>query len=180
MVTKHLKLPINKKDLTSLNAGELVLLSGVIYTARDAAHKRIIEALNNNQETPFELNNSAIYYTGPTPNRPDEIIGSCGPTSSSRMDDYTPMLLEHGLKVMIGKGKRSLKVINSMKKNKAVYLCAVGGAAAIIKQYIVSAQVIAYSDLGTEAVRKLEIKDFPLIVAIDSQGNSLFERKQSN
>lgn len=176
MVTKHINLPIDESELGSLNAGEQVFLSGVVYTARDAAHKRITQALQKNQQLPFELKNAAIYYTGPTPARPGEIIGSCGPTSSSRMDDYTPVLLENGLKIMIGKGKRSQAVIDSMKKNKAVYLCAVGGAAAIIKQYIKSAHVIAYDDLGTEAVRRLKVKDFPLIVAIDSNGNSLFYR----
>ena len=176
MITKTLDLPIDENELTSLNAGELVLLSGIVYTARDAAHKRIIEALNKNQNTPFIINNSAIYYTGPTPSRPAEIIGSCGPTSSSRMDDYTPTLLDQGLKIMIGKGKRSQAVIDSMKKNKAVYLCAVGGAAAIVKQYIKSVEIIAYEDLGTEAVRRLEVKDFPLMVAIDTKGSSLFSR----
>lgn len=176
MVTKILNLPIDENELTSLNAGELIILSGIVYTARDAAHKRIVEALNKNQNTPFDLKNSAIYYTGPTPAKPNEIIGSCGPTSSSRMDDYTPTLLQKGLKVMIGKGKRAKTVIDSMKKNKAVYLCAVGGAAAIVKQYIKSAKVIAYEDLGTEAVRRLEVKNFPLMVAIDAKGNSLFSR----
>ncbi|HEY8390002.1 MAG TPA: Fe-S-containing hydro-lyase [Clostridia bacterium] len=175
MVTKHINLPINENELIDLNAGELVILSGIIYTARDAAHKRITQAILNNQEPPFEIKNSAIYYTGPTPAPPGEIIGSCGPTSSSRMDDYTPLLLDNGLKIMIGKGKRSNAVVDSMKKNKAVYLCAVGGAAAIIKQYIISSALIAYEDLGTEAVRKLEVKDLPLIVCIDSKGNSLFD-----
>jgi fumarate hydratase subunit beta len=132
--------------------------------------------LENNQKTPFELKDSAIYYTGPAPAKEGEIIGVCGPTSSSRMDEYTPKLLEMGVKIMMGKGNRSQYVIESMKKNKAVYLCAVGGAAAIIKKYIKSAEVIAYEDLGTEAVRKLDVENFPLIVCIDSKGNSLFRR----
>jgi fumarate hydratase subunit beta len=176
MVKKYITLPISRQELLNLKAGELVFLSGTLYTARDAAHKRIVEALDNNQKTPFELKDSAIYYTGPTPAREGEVIGACGPTSSSRMDDYTPRLLDEGLKIMIGKGNRSQNVIDSMKKNKAVYLCAVGGAAALAKKYIKSAEVIAYEDLGTEAVRKLEVENFPLIVCIDSNGNSLFDR----
>jgi fumarate hydratase subunit beta len=175
MITKHITLPVSEDELSSLNAGDIVILSGIVYTARDAAHKRIVEAINSNQPLPFELKDSAIYYTGPTPAKPGEIIGACGPTSSSRMDDYAPLLLEKGLKIMIGKGKRSQSVIESMKKHKAVYLCAVGGAAALAKKYIVSSKLIAYEDLGTEAVRKLEIKDFPLIVAIDAKGDSLFK-----
>lgn len=176
MTEKYINLPISEQELTSLNAGDLVFLSGIVYTARDAAHKRIVQALENNQPIPFDLKDSTIYYTGPTPARPGEIIGAAGPTSSARMDDYTPFLLEKGLKIMIGKGNRSQAVIDSMKKHKAVYLCAIGGAAALAKKYIKSAEVIAYEDLGTEAVRKLEISDFPLIVCIDSKGNSLFER----
>lgn len=174
MTTKYITLPIPQDELLSLNAGDIVFLSGTVYTARDAAHKRIVEAINSNKPLPFDLKGSAIYYTGPTPAKPGEIIGACGPTSSSRMDDYTPLLLEKGLKIMIGKGKRSQAVIVSMKKHKAVYLCAVGGAAALAKKYIISSELIAYEDLGTEAVRKLEFKDFPLIVAIDAKGNSLF------
>ncbi|HEY8443588.1 MAG TPA: Fe-S-containing hydro-lyase [Clostridia bacterium] len=176
MVEKHITLPISEEELLSLKAGDIVYLSGIVYTARDAAHKRIVEAIKYGKPLPFELKGCAIYYTGPTPSKPGEIIGACGPTSSSRMDDYTPLLLEKGLKIMIGKGKRSKDVIDSMKKHKAVYLCAVGGAAALAKKYISSSELIAYEDLGTEAVRKLEFKDFPLIVAIDAKGNSLFER----
>ncbi|HEY8423792.1 MAG TPA: Fe-S-containing hydro-lyase [Clostridia bacterium] len=175
-MAKYITLPLTEEQILELNAGDIVFLSGEVYTARDAAHKRIVETIKSRQNPPFEIKDSAIYYAGPTPAKPGMAIGSCGPTSSSRMDDYTPFLLEKGLKVMIGKGKRSQSVIDSMKKHKAVYLCAVGGAAALATKYIKSSQTIAYEDLGTEAVRKLQIKDFPLIVAIDAKGNSLFDR----
>lgn len=169
-----LHIPQDNQKLALLRAGDIIALSGTIYTARDAAHKRICDSINNNTPLPFDINGAAIYYTGPTPTKKGEIIGSCGPTSSTRMDDYTPLLLEHCLKIMIGKGIRAQFVIDSMVKNSAVYLCAVGGAAALMKKYITSNELIAYEDLGTEAVRKLTVKDMPLIVAIDSQGNKIF------
>lgn len=178
MTEKYINLPISQDELVSLEAGNMVYLSGIIYTARDAAHKRIVNAIKNKEKLPFEINNSAIFYTGPSPTPKGEIIGSCGPTSSIRMDDYTPTLLDLGLKIMIGKGNRGNAVIESIRKNKAVYLCAVGGAAAIVRKYITSAEIIAYSDLGTEAVRRLIVNNFPLIVAIDSNGKTVFSKQE--
>ena len=163
----------NECDIETLRAGDAVSFSGVMYTARDAAHKRFVEALEKGEKLPIDLNGSAIYYAGPTPTREGEIIGSCGPTTSSRMDDYAPTLMDAGLRVMIGKGKRNSAVVESMIKNKAVYLIAVGGAAALIKSRITACEDVAYLDLGCEAVRKLTVRDLPLLVAIDSKGNSI-------
>lgn len=165
----------NQSDITKLVAGDEVYFSGTIYTARDAAHKRMVDALNANKPLPIEINGAAIYYAGPTPTRDGEIIGSCGPTTSTRMDDYTPTLLDLGLKFMIGKGKRSKEVKASIVKNKAIYLIAVGGAAALIKSKIVACKDIAYEDLGCEAIRELKVKDLPLLVAIDVNGNSIVD-----
>lgn len=164
----------NDSDLTLLRAGDAVTFSGTVYTARDAAHKRLVEAAERGEPLPVDLRGAAIYYAGPTPARAGEIIGSCGPTTSARMDDYTPALLDLGLKIMIGKGKRSEAVVESMKKNGAVYLIAVGGAAALIKSRIVSCEDVAYPDLGCEAIRKLGVEKLPLLVGIDSSGNSIF------
>lgn len=158
---------------STLKAGERVLLSGVAYTSRDAAHKRIIQILNNGENPPYELKGAAIYYAGPTPTPEGMAIGSCGPTTSGRMDPYTPRLLELGLKCMIGKGKRSPQVVEAMKRNGAVYLCAIGGAGALAAQCIEKAEVIAFEDLGCESVKRLVLKDFPLIVGIDSRGCSI-------
>lgn len=163
----------NTYDMTKLRAGDGVLFSGVIYTARDAAHKRFVEALAAGEPLPFDVAGAAIYYAGPTPARAGEIIGSCGPTTSARMDDYTPTMLDAGLKVMIGKGKRSDAVISGIKKNGAVYLIAVGGAAALIKSRITACEEVAYPDLGCEAVRRLTVDKLPLLVAIDSYGASI-------
>lgn len=163
----------NDYDLTKLRAGDCVLFSGIMYTARDAAHKRFVEALARGEELPLSLENAAIYYAGPTPAREGEIIGSCGPTTSARMDDYTPTMLDAGLRIMIGKGKRSGEVIASIKKNKAVYLIAVGGAAALIKSRITACEDVAYPDLGCEAVRRLTVDGLPLLVAIDTYGASI-------
>ena len=160
----------NSYDLTKLRAGDCVLFSGTIYTARDAAHKRFVEALGRGEKLPFDVKNAAIYYAGPTPARAGEIIGSCGPTTSARMDDYTPAMLDAGVKIMIGKGKRSGEVTASMKKNGAVYLIAVGGAAALIKSRITACEEVAYPDLGCEAVRRLTVDKLPLLVAIDAYG----------
>ena len=171
----RLTTPCTAQDLAPLKAGDTVLLSGVVYTARDQAHKRMIEALDKGEALPFDLTGSAIYYVGPTPERPGEVIGSAGPTTSGRMDPYTPRFLDLGLKCMIGKGKRSPEVIEAMKRNGAVYLCAIGGAGALAAQCIESAEVIAFEDLGCESVKRLVLKDFPLIVAIDSQGNSVVQ-----
>ena len=163
-------------QVSQLCAGDLILLSGTVYTARDAAHKRIFELLDHGQPLPFELNGAAVYYAGPTPAPVGMPIGSCGPTTSSRMDPFAPRLLDLGLKIMIGKGQRSPAVVDAIRRNGAVYLCAIGGAGALAAQAIESCEVIAFDDLGCESVKKLEIKNFPLIVAIDARGNSLFDR----
>lgn len=172
----EIRAPFKNDDIEKLVCGDIIKLSGVIYTARDAAHKRMIDAINNNEKLPFDVDGSGIYYVGPSPNKKNQVIGSAGPTTSYRMDDLTVPLLERGLKVMIGKGKRSEEVINSMIKNKAVYLAAIGGAGAYISNTIKKCEVIAYEDLGPEAVRKLEVEDLQLIVAIDYYGNNIYEK----
>ena len=172
---RYINAPIDNEIVNSLKAGDCVYITGTIYTARDAAHKRMYEAIKNGENIPFELKNNIIYYLGPSPAREGQVIGSAGPTTSSRMDKYTPLLLEHGLKGMIGKGKRSDNVIESMHKNNAVYFAAIGGAGALLSKCIKKAEVIAYDDLGTEAIRKLTVKDFPAIVVIDAEGNNLYE-----
>lgn len=172
----EIRAPFKNEDIKKLVCGDIIKLSGVIYTARDAAHKRMIDAINNNEKLPFDVDGSGIYYVGPSPNKKNQVIGSAGPTTSYRMDDLTVPLLERGLKVMIGKGKRSEEVINSMIKNKAVYLAAIGGAGAYISNTIKKCEVIAYEDLGPEAVRKLEVEDLQLIVAIDCYGNNIYEK----
>ena len=171
---KYIALPITKEIAHSLTAGDYVYLTGTLYSARDAAHKRLYEALSENKEIPFKLENNIIYYLGPSPARKGQVIGSAGPTTSSRMDKYTPLLLENGLKGMIGKGKRSEEVIESMNKNNAVYFAAIGGAGALLSKCIKKAEVIAYDDLGTEAIRKLEVEKFPVIVVIDNKKNNLY------
>ncbi len=168
--------PFTKEKLAGLKAGDKVNISGIIYTARDQAHKRLIEMLAKGGELPFDLTDAGIYYVGPSPAHPGCVIGSAGPTTSYRMDAYAPALLDHGLKVMIGKGPRSESVIEAMKRNGAVYFAAIGGAGALMSTSIVSSELIAFDDLGTEAVRKLIVKDMPLIVAIDSKGGNLYER----
>lgn len=177
---KKVTLPIDNKVVESLECGEMISLTGVIYTARDAAHQRLINCINNNEKLPFELEGQAIYYVGPTPNKEGEIIGSAGPTTSYRMDDLTTPLLDRGIKLMIGKGKRNQDVIDSMKKNTCVYLAAIGGAGAYISNSIKKSEVIAYEDLGAEAIRKLEVEDLQAIVAIDCRGNNIYERVSMN
>ena len=172
---KHIVAPINDEIINDLAAGDYVYISGVIYTARDAAHKRMFEAMNNGEEPVFSLQNNIVYYLGPSPAKEGQVIGSAGPTTSSRMDKYTPLMLANGLKGMIGKGKRSPEVIEAIKKNHAVYFAAVGGAGALLSRCIKKSEVIAYDDLGTEAIRKLYVEDFPVIVVIDSEGNNLYE-----
>lgn len=172
---KYIKAPIDDEVVNSLKAGDYVYITGTIYTARDAAHKRMYDAINNGESIPFELKNNIIYYLGPSPAREGQVIGSAGPTTSSRMDKYTPLLLEHGLKGMIGKGKRSNEVIKSMHKNNAVYFAAIGGAGALLSKCIKKAEVIAYDDLGTEAIRKLEVENLPTIVVIDNQENNMYD-----
>lgn len=173
---KYITTPITEDIVSELNAGDYVYIAGTIYTARDAAHKRLYEALQKGEELPIDLNNNTLYYLGPSPAREGQVIGSAGPTTSSRMDKYTPLLLEKGLKGMIGKGKRSPEVIEAMEKNHAVYFAAIGGAGALLSKCIKKAEVIAYEDLGTEAIRKLEVENLPVIVVIDEKRNNLYER----
>ena len=172
---RYINAPIDNEIVNSLKAGDCVYITGTIYTARDAAHKRMYEAIKNGENIPFELKNNIIYYLGPSPAREGQVIGSAGPTTSRRMDKYTPLLLEHGLKGMIGKGKRSDNVIESMHKNNAVYFAAIGGAGALLSKCIKKAEVIAYDDLGTEAIRKLEVENLPAIVVIDNKKNNMYE-----
>ena len=172
---QYIQAPVSKEDARSLKAGDYVYLSGTIYTARDAAHKRMKEALDQGQKLPFDLKGSVIYYMGPSPAREGRPIGSAGPTTASRMDKYTPELLDLGLGAMIGKGKRSPAVIDAMVRNGAVYFAAVGGAGALLSKCILSSEIVAYEDLGAEAIRKLEVKNFPVIVVIDTQGNNWYE-----
>ena len=172
---KHVNVPLDDETAASLRAGDYVYLTGTIYTARDAAHKRMQEALEKGERLPLDMKNNVIYYMGPSPARTGRPIGSAGPTTASRMDKYAPRLLELGLKGMIGKGKRSREVKEAIAKNGAVYFAAVGGAGALLSRSIVSSQVIAYEDLGTEAIRRLEVKDFPVIVVMDAEGNDLYE-----
>ena len=171
---RKIQVPISKEDAKSLKAGDYVYLTGTIYTARDAAHKRMQEALDKGNELPFDVAGNVIYM-GPSPAREGRPIGSAGPTTASRMDKYTPKLLDMGLGAMIGKGKRSQAVIDAVIRNGSVYFAAIGGAGALLSQRILKSEVIAYDDLGAEAIRKLEIKDFPVVVVIDSEGNNLYE-----
>lgn len=167
--------PFTKEDIDKLKAGDYIYISGTIYTARDAAHKRMYESMLNGEELPISLENNIIYYLGPSPARPGNVIGSAGPTTSSRMDKYTPTMLNAGLKGMIGKGKRSEAVIDSIKENRAVYMAAIGGAGALLSKCIKEAEVVAYDDLGTEAIRRLVVEDLPVVVVIDKDGNNLYE-----
>lgn len=167
--------PCTAADLAPLRAGDTVLLSGIVYTARDQAHKRMMEALDAGQELPFDLAGSAIYYVGPTPERPGQVIGSAGPTTSGRMDAMSPRLLDLGNKVMIGKGKRDAAVKEAVRRNGAVYLAALGGAGALMAKSVRSLEVIAWPDLGCEAVRRLTVEDMPLTVILDPVGGDLYE-----
>lgn len=172
---KYINAPISDEDAKSLHSGDYVYITGTIYTARDAAHKRMAEALSARQPLPIDMKNNIIYYMGPSPAREGRPIGSAGPTTASRMDKYAPDLLDLGLKGMIGKGKRSQAVIDGIVRNGAVYFAAVGGAGAILSKCIKKSTVIAYDDLGTEAIRELEVENLPVIVVIDSEGNNLYE-----
>lgn len=174
-MNRYLEFPFTKEKMMKLKSGDYVYISGTIYTARDAAHKRMYDALHRGETLPIELKNNLIYYMGPSPAREGQPIGSAGPTTASRMDKYTPDLLELGQAGMIGKGKRSIEVKESIKKNNAVYFAAVGGAGALLSKSIIKSEVVAYDDLGTEAIRKLEVRDFPVIVVIDSNGKDLYE-----
>lgn len=179
-MVKRVVTPLNDLEISELKCGDSIFLTGTIYTARDAAHKRLIELIEKGEELPFDLEGETIYYVGPTPPKPGMVIGSAGPTTSYRMDAYAPKLLDLGLKGMIGKGLRNEEVIESIKRNKAIYFGAIGGAAALIGKSIVKSEVIAYEDLGSEAIRKLEVKDLPLVVVIDSLGNNLYEIGKEN
>lgn len=171
---KYIKVPLSDEDARSLKSGDYVYLTGTIYTARDAAHKRMYEALERGEALPLDMKHNVIYYMGPSPAREGRPIGSAGPTTASRMDKYAPVLLDLGLKGMVGKGKRSQAVKDAIVRNGAVYFAAVGGAGALLSKSILHSEVIAYDDLGTEAIRKLEVKDFPVIVVIDAEGNDLY------
>lgn len=172
---RYINAPLSKEDAAKLKSGDYVYITGTIYTARDAAHKRMYEALQDKQSLPMDMKDNIIYYMGPSPAREGRPIGSAGPTTASRMDKYAPALLDLGLQGMIGKGKRSEAVKDAIIRNGAVYFAAVGGAGALLSKSILSSEVIAYDDLGTEAIRKLEVKDFPVIVVIDKDGNDLYE-----
>lgn len=171
----RINLPITDKEIKELCSGDQVLLTGNIYTARDAAHKRMIEEFEQSGKLPFDIKGQIIYYVGPCPNKPGDIIGSAGPTTSGRMDLYTPKLLSLGLKGMIGKGERSEKVVNSIVENNVLYFGAIGGAGALLREKIKQVEIIAYPDLGTEAIRKLYVEEFPVIVIIDSKGKNLYK-----
>lgn len=172
---KHIAAPIDKETAKSLRAGDYVYITGTIYTARDAAHKRMEETLDKGGELPFDLKGQIIYYMGPSPAREGRPIGSAGPTTASRMDKYTPRLLDLGMGAMIGKGKRTPEVIDAIMRNGAVYFAAVGGAGALLSKCITTSEVVAYDDLGTEAIRRLTVENLPVIVVIDSEGNNLYE-----
>lgn len=172
---KHIKTPITEEKTKDLRSGDYVYITGTIYVARDAAHKRMIEALDRGEQLPIDIKDATIYYMGPSPAREGRPIGSAGPTTASRMDKYAPTLLDLGQKAMIGKGKRTKEVIDAIVRNHAVYFAAIGGAGALLSKCITKSEVICYDDLGAEAIRKIEIKDFPVIVVIDSQGNNLYE-----
>ncbi len=171
---KKISAPLTDSVVEGLRAGDEVTITGTIYTGRDAAHKRMVELLSKGEQLPFDLKGQIIYYAGPTPTRPGEIVGAIGPTTSGRMDPYAPILIAHGLKGMIGKGQRTQPVIDAMKKHKAVYFAAVGGAGALIARAVKSNKIVAYEDLGPEAVRMLEVVDFPVIVAQDCHGGDLY------
>ncbi|ERN51303.1 Fe-S-containing hydro-lyase [Alkalihalophilus marmarensis] len=175
---RKVDLPLTNEKIISLKAGDNLLLSGDIYTARDMAHKRMYEMLERGEKLPITLENQVIYYVGPTPAKPNALIGSAGPTTSSRMDKYTPCLLNKGLKGMIGKGYRSREVVGAIKENKAVYFVAIGGLGALIAKTIKSVEVVAFEDLGTEAIRKLTVKDFPVVVINDAFGNDWYKEGQ--
>lgn len=173
---RHIAVPLNREEAASLCVGDYVYLTGTIYTARDAAHKRMYEALEKGEELPLDIRDNVIYYMGPSPAKEGRVIGSAGPTTASRMDKYAPVLLDMGLRGMIGKGKRRQTVKEAVMRNGAVYFAAIGGAGALLSRSIIASEVIAYEDLGTEAIRKLKVRDFPVIVVMDAMGNDLYEK----
>ena len=172
---KHIKTPITEETTKDLKAGDYIYITGTIYVARDAAHKRMAEALERGEELPIDIRDAVIYYMGPSPARDGRPIGSAGPTTASRMDKYTPTLLDLGEKAMIGKGKRTKEVIEAIVRNHAVYFAAIGGAGALLSKCIKKSEIVCYADLGAEAIRKIEVEDFPVIVVVDSEGNNLYE-----
>ncbi|OGN91739.1 MAG: fumarate hydratase [Chloroflexi bacterium RBG_13_48_17] len=176
MATINIKTPLDEETISKLKAGDQVFITGTIYSARDSAHKRLVEALDKGEKLPFDLTNQAVYYMGPSPAKPGQVIGSAGPTTSGRMDSYAPRLMAAGLKGMIGKGNRSQAVKDAIKKYKAVYFAAIGGAGALISKSIKKAEVIAYEDLGAEAIRRLEVENFPVTVINDIYGGDLYEQ----
>lgn len=178
-MTKYISLPMTHDEARILKAGERVLLTGTMYTARDAAHKRLLEEARSGQTLPLDLENIAIYYAGPAPAKPGQVIGSCGPTTSGRMDAYAPWMMEHGQTVMIGKGLRNASVIEAMKNYGSVYLTAIGGAGALLSKCVTRMECVAYEEFGAEAIYKLEVKDFPAIVTIDSEGHNLYIREEA-
>jgi len=171
---KAITTPLKEEDVLDLRAGDAVRISGVMYTARDAAHKRLVDLIDQGKELPFDIEGQMVYFVGPTPAKPGRPIGSAGPTTSYRMDPYSPKLIEHGLRGMLGKGERGIEVVDAMKKYKAVYFAAIGGAGALIAKSIKKAEVIAYEDLGAEAIRRIEVEDFPAVVAQDAHGGNLY------
>ncbi|BDR73860.1 hydro-lyase, Fe-S type, tartrate/fumarate subfamily, beta region [Clostridium tetani] len=177
---KKITTPLTAEKVKGLKAGDSVLISGVIYTSRDAGHKRLVDLLDKGEELPVDLKDQIIYYVGPTPAKPGNAIGSAGPTTSYRMDPYAPRLLDIGLKGMIGKGLRSQEVIDAIKRNTGVYFAAIGGAAALMGKSVKKAKIVCYEDLGAEALRRLEVEDLPVVVVIDSEGNNLYEIGQKN
>lgn len=175
---KKINTPIKAEEIEELKAGDEVLLSGIIYTARDAAHQRMLAAIHQHRQLPLDLQGQVIYYCGPTPAPKGKVIGACGPTTAQRMDKFTPLLLEQGLKAMIGKGTRSQEVVQAIKKNKAVYFLAIGGAGALLSKYVKESYVYAYFDLGPEAIYQLKVEDFPLIVGIDPKGENIYGQRK--
>ncbi|SRR6056297_777672 len=175
MAKHYIKLPLEKNDIKKLESGDIAYLTGYLYTARDAAHNRLVNLLKENKKLPIKLKNETIYYVGPSPEKPGQVIGAAGPTTSYRMDPYTPALIEKGLKGMIGKGKRSDEVVEYIKKYECIYFAAVGGAAAYISKCIKEKELIAYEDLGPEAILRLYVEDFPVVVAIDSRGKNIYK-----
>jgi len=180
MANIHITTPLTRDKVRELKAGDSCLISGVIYTARDAAHKRLCELVAQGKELPMDVKDNIIYFVGPTPAKPGQAIGSAGPTTSYRMDAYSPTLIEQGLTGMIGKGKRGSEVVNAMKQHGAVYFGAIGGCGALLSECIKDAEIVAYEDLGAEAIRRLVVKDFPVVVIIDSEGNNLYETGKAN
>ncbi len=180
MANVKITTPLTREAVRNLKAGDSCLISGVIYTARDAAHKRLCELVAQGKELPMDVEDNIIYFVGPTPAKPGQAIGSAGPTTSYRMDAYSPILIEQGLTGMVGKGKRGPEVIDAMKEHGAVYFGAIGGCGALLSQCIKEAEVIAYEDLGAEAIRRLVVEDFPVVVIIDSEGNNLYETGKAN